>query len=226
MIFIAFALGLIVSLPVGPIGQMMLSRYLDKGFWHGFSIAIIVTIVDFILCELFLVGTVSLESINPWVMIILQIAGLIFLSYIGVKELLLPLIKNRKQKINFSKLNLDNKEIVNPIKLDKNTLSKNVATVLIYYISNPTYFAFWLGFSALINQKLIVHHDLLHYTIFSVFFAIGALSSQYISILSVKKATNLGLKREILNFISIPVYSGSIIYFFYIIAQNFTQLLA
>ena len=226
MIFIAFAIGLIISVPLGPIGQMMLNRSLDKGFWNGFSIAVIVTIVDFILCESFLVGTVSLSSLNPWIMIALQIIGLLFLSYIGIKELILPLIKNRKHKVDLYKVNLENKDTVNNIKLDKNTLFKNVATVLIYYVSNPTYLAFWLSFSVLINQKFIVHHDLLHYTLFSLFFAFGALSVQYITILFVKKATKIGLKKEILKYISIPIYSTTILYFFYTITQNLEQLLA
>jgi len=220
MIFIAFILGLIISVPFGPIGQVMLNRSIDKGFWHGLSIAIIVTIVDFMLCEFSLMGTVSLSLVNPWIMLALQIAGLFFLSYIGVKELILPLIKNRKKKAD-----LDNKEIVNNIKLDKNTFFKNIVTVLIYYVSNPTYLAFWLSFSVLINQKFIINHDLLHYTLFSSFFAIGAFSSQFVAILFVKKATKLGLKKEILKYISIPLYSITIIYFLYTIAENFTEIL-
>ena len=221
MIFIAFALGLIVSLPLGPIGQMMLNRLIDKGFWDGFSIAIIVTIVDFILCESFLIGTVSLSSFNPWIMIALQIAGLLFLTYIVIKEQILPIVIRRS-----SKTDLDHEEIVKNIKLNKNTLFKNVFTVLIYYISNPTYLAFWLSFSVLVSQKFIIHHDLLHYTLFSLFFAFGALSVQYITILFVKKATKFGLKKEILNYVSIPIYSIAIIYFFYIITQNIIQITA
>jgi threonine/homoserine/homoserine lactone efflux protein len=221
MIFIAFALGLIVSLPLGPIGQMMLNRLIDKGFWDGFSIAIIVTIVDFILCESFLIGTVSLSSFNPWIMIALQIAGLLFLTYIVIKEQILPIVISRS-----SKTDLDHEEIVKNIKLNKNTLFKNVFTVLIYYISNPTYLAFWLSFSVLVSQKFIIHHDLLHYTLFSLFFAFGALSVQYITILFVKKATKFGLKKEILNYVSIPIYSIAIIYFFYIITQNIIQITA
>ncbi len=221
MIFIAFALGLIVSLPLGPIGQMMLNRLIDKGFWDGFSIAIIVTIVDFILCESFLIGTVSLSSFNPWIMIALQIAGLLFLTYIVIKEQILPIVIRRS-----SKTDLDHEEIVKNIKLNKNTLFKNVFTVLIYYISNPTYLAFWLSFSVLVSQKFIIYHDLLHYTLFSLFFAFGALSVQYITILFVKKATKLGLKKEILNYVSIPIYSIAIIYFFYIITQNIIQITA
>jgi len=221
MIFIAFALGLIVSLPLGPIGQMMLNRLIDKGFWDGFSIAIIVTIVDFILCESFLIGTVSLSSFNPWIMIALQIAGLLFLTYIVIKEQILPIVIRRS-----SKTDLDHEEIVKNIKLNKNTLFKNVFTVLIYYISNPTYLAFWLSFSVLVSQKFIIHHDLLHYTLFSLFFAFGALSVQYIAIIFVKKATKLGLKKEILNYVSIPIYSIAIIYFFYIITQNIIQITA
>lgn len=220
MIIIAFGLGLIISVPLGPLGQMMLNRVIYRGFWHGFSIAILSAIADFIVCEFFLVGTVSVGSLNPWIKIGLQIAGLLFLAYIGVKEIILPLVGAQKYKATES-----TKKAAEKLRFDEKMMLKNIATVISYYVSNPTYLAFWLSFSVLINQKFIVIHDLLHFTLFSFFFAAGTLTCQYVAISLVKKAAKTSVKREILKYISIPLYSATIVYFFYLITRNLLHVL-
>lgn len=217
MIIIAFVLGLIIAVPLGPLGQMMLNRAINKGFWHGFSIAILSSIADFIFCEFFLIGTISIGAINPWIKIILQTAGLIFLFYIGTKEFILPLIKSKYDKIHITKAIVAKEKL----KFNKKVLFKNTVMVGSYYISNPMGFAFWLSISVLINQKFIFHHDLLHYTLFSLFLAFGTLVSQYISILFVKKT---GVKKDIFKYIAIPLYSVTLIYFAFYVAQNILHL--
>lgn len=221
MIFIAFGLGLIISVPLGPLGQMMLNRAVGKGFWHGFTIAILASIADFALCEFFFIGTVSIGAISPWVKIVLQIAGLAFLFYMGIKEIVLPFIKNKKNKTTEKKANA----VTEKLKFNKKSLLKNIVVVVSYYISNPTYLAFWLSFSVVINEKFIVQHDLLHYTLFSLFYAIGTLTCQYLAIIFVKKVANNSKKIEILKYISIPLYSGTLIYFVYHVTQNIIQLI-
>ncbi len=221
MIFIAFGIGLIISAPFGPLGQMMLNRAVDNGFWHGFSIAILATLADFIICEFFLVGTVSVGAISPWVKIAIQLTGLVFLFYMGVKEIILPFIKNKRNKTPEKK---DNK-VAEKLKLDKKSILKNIAVVVSYYISNPTYLAFWLSFSVLINQKFIVQHDMLHYTLFSLFFALGALTCQYIAIKIVRGATVNSKVLDVLKYISIPLYSGTLLYFIYHVTQNIIQII-
>lgn len=221
MVLIAFGLGLIISVPLGPLGQMMLNRAIDRGFWHGFSIAILSSIANFILCEFFLIGTISIRAINPWIKIILQIAGLVFLSYIVAKEFILPLIKSKRDKTHTAKAIVANEKL----KLDEKLLLKNIVVVGSYYISNPMGLAFWLSISVLINQKFISHHDLLHYTLFSLFLAIGTLVCQYISLLFVKKAAETGVKRDLLKYMAIPLYSVTLIYFTFHVTQNILQII-
>ncbi len=221
MIFIAFGIGLIISVPLGPLGQMMLNRAVDSGFWHGFSIAILAALADFIVCDFFLIGTVSVGAISPWVKIVLQLAGLVFLFYMGVKEIILPFIKNKRNKTPEKKEN----EVTEKLKLDKKSILKNIAVVVSYYLSNPTYLAFWLSFSVLINQKFIVQHDLLHYTLFSLFFALGTLTCQYIAIKIVQGATINSKMLDVLKYISIPLYSGTLLYFIYHVTQNIIQII-
>ena len=198
----------------------MLNRAVDKGFWHGFSIAIIGAIADFFLCETFLIGTVSIGVLNPWLKIILQLTGLIFLLYIGIKELILPFFIDRKDKTSTSHKD----RLTGKLKLNGKTMLKNLFLVGIYYLSNPTYIAFWITFSALINQKFISHHNLFNYTLFSIIFSLGSLMCQYISILFVRKIGKSGVKKGVLKYISIPLYSVTIIYFFYLVAHNILLL--
>ena len=216
MVIAAFGFGLLYSVPLGSLGQIMLNRAVDKGFWHGFSIAIIGAIADFFLCETFLIGTVSIGALNPWLKIILQLTGLIFLFYIGIKELILPLFIDRKGKTTTSYKD----RLTRKLKLNGKTMLKNLFLVGIYYLSNPTYIAFWITFSALINQKFISHHNLFNYTLFSVIFSLGSLMCQYISILFVRKIGKSGVKKGVLKYISIPLYSVTIIYFFYLVTHN------
>ncbi|MCD4771836.1 MAG: LysE family transporter [Bacteroidales bacterium] len=218
MIIIAFVLGLIIAIPLGPLGQMMLNRAINKSFWHGFSIAILASIADFIFCEFFLIGTVSIGAISPWIKIIFQAVGLIFISYIGVKEFIMPLIKSKLDKTHSTKTIVTKEKF----KFGKKLLFQNIVMVGSYNISNPMVFAFWLSFSVLINQKFIFHHDLLHYTLFSLFFAFGTLTCQYISILFVKK---IGVKKDMLKYMTIPLYSIALIYFAFHVTQNILQII-
>jgi len=221
MIFIAFAVGLVISIPLGPLGQMMLNRAVNSGFWHGFSIAIMAAIADFIICEFFLIGTVSLGAISPWIKIALQLLGLAFLAYMGIKEIIIPMMKDKVRKTT------ENKEqsITKKLKLDEKSLLKNMALVISYYVSNPTYLAFWLSFSVLVNQKFIVQHDLLHYTLFSLFYTLGALSCQYLAIKTVQSAILKSKLMDVLKYVSVILYSGTILYFIYHVTQNIIQII-
>ncbi len=221
MIFIAFGIGLIISVPFGPLGQMMLNRAINIGFWHGFSIAILAAIADFIVCEFFLIGTVSIGAISPWVKIALQLFGLAFLFYMGIKEIIIPIINNKRK----GALEQKEQEGIKKLKLDKKSLLKNIGIVISYYISNPTYLAFWLSFSIVINQKFIVQHDLLHYTLFSLFYTLGALSCQYLAIKIVQSATLKSKLQNVFKYVSIVLYSGTILYFIYHVTQNIIQII-
>ncbi len=216
MVIAAFGFGLLYSVPLGSLGQIMLNRAVDKGFWQAFSIATIGAIADFFLCETFLIGIVSIGDLNPWLKITLQLTGLIFLFYIGIKELILPLFIGRKGKTTTSHKD----KLTRKPKLNGKTILENVFLVGIYYLSNPTYIAFWITFSALINQKFISHHSLFYYTLFSVIFSFGSLMCQYISILFCKKDRKEQRKKSIFKYTSIILYSVTIIYFFYLVAHS------
>ena len=219
MILSAFGLGLFYSIPLGPLGQIMLNRAVNKGFWFGFSIAIIAALVDFFMCETFLMGITTIGALSPSLQVAFQVAGLVFLVYIGIREFLFSSkfsSKKERKDINISVYN----EISIEDRLNGKVILKDVFLVGIYYLSNPTYIAFWLTFSSLINQKFIYHHDMSNYIIFGIAFSFGVLACQYISIMIARKLGSINILKGFLRYVSIPLYSISIIYFFYRVICN------
>jgi len=75
----------------------MLNKAINKGFWHGFSMAIIGAGANFVYAFAFLMGTGSL-IFNSKLRITIQIIGLLFLLYVGAKEILIPV----NQKYNLT----------------------------------------------------------------------------------------------------------------------------
>jgi threonine/homoserine/homoserine lactone efflux protein len=216
MVIAAFFLGMIHSVPLGPLGQIMLNRSIDKGSWHGFSIAIIGALADFFLCETFLIGTGNIV-LSLELRIALQGIGLIFLFYIGIKELILPVIyKGHIDKTNAHHGN----GTIQKINFDGKSLLKNLLLVMVYYISNPAILVFWISFSALINQTFIHQQNLFNYTFFSLTFASGTLTCQYLSILFVNKIENFSKIKGVLKYISSTLYLITISYFFYLTMHN------
>jgi len=215
MILSAFGLGLFYSIPLGPLGQIMLNRAVNKGFWFGFSIAIIAALVDFFMCETFLMSITTIGALSPSLQVAFQVAGLVFLVYIGIREFLFSL-KKEKKDVNVSVYN----EISIEDRLNGKMILKDVFLVGVYYLSNPTYIAFWITFSSLINQKFIYHHNMPNYIIFGIAFSFGVLICQYISIMIARKLGSVDILKGFLKYVSIPLYSISIIYFFYRVICN------
>ncbi|MGA1846968.1 LysE family transporter [Deferribacter abyssi] len=209
MIIVALLFGFIYSLPIGSLGQIMLNRAVERGFWHGFSIAIISSLVDFLFCEIFLLGAVQLGNINPFIKIFIQIIGLIFFLYIGLKEIIFPFFRRKRDFED---------RISEDFKLDGKTIFKNVFLVISYYLTNPTYIVFWVTFSTTINHNFIPYQTFFYYTLFSFLFFVGALLCQYFSIVvMIKSKAKIG---KFMKYITVNLYSVSIIYFLYIVVKD------
>lgn len=215
MLIIAFFMGLVYSVPLGPLGQIMLNKAIHKGFWHGFSMAIIGAGANLVYAFVFLMGTGSLIA-SPRLRIIIQAAGLIFLLYIGIKEILLPLLNNRQRKKTSSIKEVDGTDL----RFTGKVLLANFVIVISYFISNPNIVAFWLNASTLINLKIIHEQTLFNYGLFGLAFAFGTLTCQYLAISVVKKARRFSFLGGIARYISFALFFVTIAYLFYLIIDN------
>jgi len=199
MIVIAFFIGLVFSVPIGPLGMIMLKRSVEKGFWSGFSIAIIDSMAGFIFSLTFLIGFSQIE-IDPNIKLFAQIAGLLFLLFIGIREIFFNVNKQNSKK---------------NISLNKESLIGNLFLVIGYYISNPVLWAFWINISVYANSNLISQNSLLNYILFSLFYALGELTTQYLAIKVMKNLGQFEKAKQTLKYISSGLFIVTLSYFFY-----------
>ncbi len=215
MLVIAFLMGIVYSVPLGPLGQIMLNKAINKGFWHGFSMAIIGAIINFLYSFIFILGIGNLIRYRTLIFFI-QPVGLLYLLYIGVREILISSVDHHKKnkKFNHPKVN------VHQIKFGVKEFFSNLLTVSTYFISNPTMFAFWINFSAIINLKMIHDHNLTDYILFSLAFATGTLTCQYLAITIVKKSRKFINFSRIMHYVSSSLFFVMITYFIYLMVHN------
>ena len=219
MLVIAFLMGIVYSVPLGPLGQIMLNKAINKGFWHGFSMAIIGAGANFVYAFAFLMGTGSL-IFNSKLRITIQIIGLLFLLYVGAKEILIPLIFNYKKKKSRELEKSGEPEI----QFNGKVFLTNFFTVMSYFISNPTIVAFWINMSALINLKLIHQYSLWNYALFSSIFSFGTLTCQYLAILIVKRAQRNYKLNGMARHVSLSLFVITVTYFIYLTIHNLQSL--
>jgi len=185
MIVLAFFIGLLFSIPLGPLGQIILKRSMDQGFWQGFSIAIIDAAAAFTISMIFLFSAGQL-NIDPTLRLIAQIAGLLFLFFIGTKEIFLP-AKNKR---------IEKKMPVSGGRLIENFL--------------------WIYLAGFIFRFQIIEKTSEQYFVFSVLYALGVLACQYLAIMLIRKMKGFEKARAPLKYLSSGAFVIAFSYFFYI----------
>ena len=200
MIILAFFIGLVFSIPLGPLGQIMLKRAVDQGFWQGFSIAIMDTVAGFTISLIFLFWAGQL-SIDPTLRLIAQIAGLLFLLFVGIKEIFYPAKNTSTEK----KMSVTGGRLV-----------ENVLLVIGYYISNPTIWVFWINLAGFIFQLQIIEKTSEQYFVFSMLYALGILACQYLAILMIGNIKKFEKSKTTLKYISSGAFIITFSYFFYL----------
>lgn len=200
MIILAFFIGLVFSFPLGPLGQIMLKRAMDQGFWQGFSIAIMDTIAGFTISMMFLFWAGQL-GLNPTLRLVAQISGLLFLLSVGIKEIFYP---------------VKNMSIEKKMSVTGGRLVENVLLVIGYYISNPTIWVFWINLAGFIFQLQIIEKTSEQYFVFSIFYALGILTCQYLAILMIGNIKKFEKSKTTLKYISSGAFIITFSYFFYL----------
>lgn len=212
MLISAFFIGLILSIPIGPLGQIIINRSIKRGFWHGFSLAIFDALVNFILCVVFLYGISTLEM-HPIVKLALNILGLIVLLFIGVKEFF---IKSRKSKKNIS--------IETTTSLRAKDIFGNILLTLVYYITNPTIIAFWINFSSIVHDKILTQSTLPNIFVFSFLYGLGVLTSQYLGIIFMKHIQRIHKLKKVVKYASSSLFILTFGYFFFTVIQSILEI--
>ncbi len=216
IVIIAFVLGVITSIPVGAVGQLMINRLMKEGFREGFSIGVFAALLDAIYCEISLIG-ISLIFDSIEVRSFVQGLSLLVLLYYGYKQIL-PL-KQSTEKNN------QHADLPEPDRKSFWTSDiKHYLIVLIAAIGNPTMFAFWVNMAHVLRSSILMDMGIREFTLFSGVVGFGSAFCQYVVLRIVRdvRLFHSPTKKLVVHWLSASIFILTISYFIY---QYFEQLL-
>lgn len=165
-----FAIGVLISAPMGPIGMLVIQRTLNKGRWPAFFTGIGASISDLLYCIFTGAGiafiTDFIEAQQFWLQLLGSIAIAIFGVYLFRKN---PARQMRKRHVP-----------------DANNYWKEIGSGFLLTFSNPLILFFIIGLFARFNF-LLPEFRYYHYIVGYLSIAIGALSWWFLITLLVNK---------------------------------------
>lgn len=154
-----FAIGVLISAPMGPIGMLVIQRTLNKGRWPAFFTGIGASISDLFYCVLTGAGIAFITDFISSQQLLLQIFGSIAIALFGVYLF-------RKNPA---------KDLRRPDLTEANTYWKDIVTGFLLTVSNPLILFFIIGLFARFNF-LLPEFRYYHYITGYLSIAVGALS--------------------------------------------------
>ncbi|HUI28674.1 MAG TPA: LysE family transporter [Candidatus Acidoferrales bacterium] len=137
---IAFVLGMIIgiviSIPVGPINVTVISKGFKQGFSNAFAVGLGASAMDFFYCAAAMLGLSAFVH-KFTVNIIFQVIGFILLLYLGIRD-----VATKVESFRYENL------------VPKNGRFHSAFLVGVFmYVSNPTLVAFWITLSGIIQSQ-------------------------------------------------------------------------
>ena len=165
-----FAIGVLISAPMGPIGMLVIQRTLNKGRWPAFFTGIGASISDIFYCILTGAGIAFITDFIASQQLLLQIFGSIAIAIFGIYLF-------RKNPA---------RQLRKPDVAEANTYWKDIVTGFLLTVSNPLILFFIIGLFARFNF-LLPEFRYYHYFAGYLSIAVGALSWWFLITLLVNK---------------------------------------
>ncbi len=129
-------IGLVVSIPIGPINVTVISKGFKQGFKNAFAVGLGASAMDFLYSGASMLGLSAIVH-KIEVNVIFQIIGFLLLLYLGIRDVTTKIESFRYE--NF---------------VPKNGRFHSAFLVGVFmYISNPTLVAFWITLSGMIQSS-------------------------------------------------------------------------
>ena len=142
-LFVGIVIGIVISVPIGPINVTVISRGFKQGFSSAFAVGLGASAMDLFYCGASMLGLSAIVH-KIEVNILSQAIGFVLLLYLGIRDVV--------TKVDTFKY--ENYEM-------KNGGFHGAFLVGVFmYISNPTLVAFWLTLSGMIQSSGVVVQDL------------------------------------------------------------------
>ncbi len=136
VLLIGVIVGVIISVPVGPINVTVISKGFRQGFADAFAVGLGASVMDFFYCGATMLGLSAIVH-KLEVNILFQIIGFIVLLYLGLKD-----VTARVESFKYDSL------------VPKNGRFRSAFILGVFmYISNPTLVAFWITLSGIIQSS-------------------------------------------------------------------------
>ncbi len=160
-------IGLVVSIPIGPINVTVISKGFKQGFKNAFAVGLGASAMDFLYSGASMLGLSAIVH-KIEVNVIFQIIGFLLLLYLGIRDVTTKVESFRYE--NF---------------VPKNGRFHSAFLVGVFmYISNPTLVAFWITLSGMIQSSGTIVNSLGD----GMFFALGVGSGTALWYYSLLKA--------------------------------------
>ncbi|MGD0337635.1 MAG: LysE family transporter [Bacteroidota bacterium] len=138
---IGFVVGLLTTMPIGPINVTVLTKGMRESFAHGISIAVGAASMDFLYSLAAMYGLFAILQ-APLISRVFQCVGILLLITFGVQN-----IRSKLTKIdNGYKLPL------------KRKLHSNFWIGVFLYLSNPTFIGMWLTIAGSVHAYHFISH--------------------------------------------------------------------
>jgi len=205
----AFVLGLVISIPIGAVGQLMINRAMKYGLSAGLMIGLFSALLDATYCELALIG-ISLVINSVEIRSLVQGMGLIVLLYFGYK--------NFRPKKELSVTD-DNSSTTPSNNHEQKWTShlKYFPVVLMATVSNPTMLAFWVNMAQVLRSSVLTDAGVREFTLFSVGVGLGSALCQYIVLQTIRhvRLFHLPKRRVVIQWVSASIFMFTMAYFIY-----------
>jgi len=132
---VGIIVGVVISIPIGPINVTVISKGFKKGFHDAIAIGLGASTMDFLYCAASILGlSAFVHKIE--VSIIFRIVGFILLVYLGVRD-----ITTRIETFRYENIETKNGKFHSAFLVG-----------VLMYLSNPTLVAFWITLSGVVQS--------------------------------------------------------------------------
>lgn len=205
---IGLIIGVVISIPIGPINVTVISRGLKQGFSSAFAVGLGSSTMDFLYCGATMLGlSAFVHKIE--VNLIFQVIGFLLLIYLGVRD-----VNTKIEKFRYDRY----------IQQDGKFHSAFFVGVFMY-VSNPMLVAFWITLSGIVQSTAGIVNGIAEEGLFALGVGLGT-ALWYYSLLKAIFLKRSSFKAETLTLLS--KISGYILlgfgaYFGYELLANFLR---
>jgi threonine/homoserine/homoserine lactone efflux protein len=135
-LLIGLLIGVVISIPIGPINVTVISRGFKQGFGNAFAVGLGASAMDFFYCAAAMLGLSAIVH-KIEVNVIFQIIGFLLLLYLGIRD-----ITTKVEAFRYENY------------VPQNGRFHSAFLVGVFmYVSNPTLVAFWITLSGIIQSS-------------------------------------------------------------------------